>query len=642
MVKRFSKKQGSKQGVILLTVVFILAMAIIFIAACMVMTQATRNRLYWKAEQSQARLTVTSAAEAFYQALLVGDFKESALTKLAEQQATGIYITAQDSSGRYLPGMSLDSQNCTTLSLKRKDAQNSEIYAYLSTTIAGETEKVKITFKIKEKTSISGLFDNPVDFNGCPSDFNFDDFGYTNGKTVNDNFLVVRKGSNINSDDSYIWSNIVFVGGTVSDCRVKQPTNNDFIFLKDAKLGSFTTSWDLGTVYFVGTTGNNDALTSSVGLDQLNCDGVVFANRNYNCTFNNASGADKPPVYQINLSSTYGVTGTSKYSGGDFADLSGVSSKAAKYASTTFADSLATFPTTDEAFAQVKINGTSLSQTAPSTYKPLSLTGTDSFMSKYGNLSATSTKIVGDDNGDGVVENPFIKITAPGSIGNDTGSQDLGGGSKRCVFLLDGNTDYVIYLTGSGSYNFYQCMFAVVNPNPAYKQVFVLTNGADIVLGNQNGGYMGAFLSVKRDNYTDTASSYLTYLFNSANLPGEVTKATGAAGHKVSKYHDSVQKPTIYIMGAQDNQFLQHKETFIEAYLGLFNPDDSTTSGVGGYNSPMYFYGRMMFDTWSSWGDGGHFYMPYCPGIDGGGVKPDVELYEFGYTVLSVDYYFTS
>ena len=88
MVKRFNKKQGSKQGVILLTVVFILAMAVIFISACMVMTMATRNRLYWKAEQSQARLTVTSAAEAFYQALEVGDFQEGQLKKLA--RITGI------------------------------------------------------------------------------------------------------------------------------------------------------------------------------------------------------------------------------------------------------------------------------------------------------------------------------------------------------------------------------------------------------------------------------------------------------------------------------------------------------------------------------------------------------------------------
>ncbi|MBQ4190771.1 MAG: hypothetical protein II641_02925, partial [Clostridiales bacterium] len=111
MVKRFNKKQGSKQGVILLTVVFILAMAVIFISACMLMTRATRDRMYWKAEQSQARLTVTSAAEAFYQALEVGDFKESVLKELALKKASGIYMTAKDASNKYLPGMSMDPTN---------------------------------------------------------------------------------------------------------------------------------------------------------------------------------------------------------------------------------------------------------------------------------------------------------------------------------------------------------------------------------------------------------------------------------------------------------------------------------------------------------------------------------------------------
>lgn len=632
MVKRFNKKQGSKQGIILLTVVFILAMAIIFISACMLMTRATRDRMYWKAEQSQARLTVTSAAEAFYQALEVGDFKQSALETLAKGSASGIYMTATDATGKSIPGMGTTSDNCTLLSLKAKDADCSEIYAYLTTTIGKEKESVKITFKMKEQTSISGLFDNPIDFNGCPEDFNFDSFGYTNGKTVSDNFLVIRKGSNIPSSTGKIYSSVVFVGGTVSDFRINQQGDSDVIFLKDAKLGTFTTTWDLNTVYFVGTSGNDDALNGTLGIDQLGCSGVVFANRNYNYTFNNTS-ATTAPVYQINLSSTYSVTGSTKHSGGDFADLSAVSGKAAKYANKTFADPLASFPTTSEAFAKVSIGDGTLKTTAPSDYYALNLTGTGSFLTKYGNVSTATAKIVGDDDGNGVVEHPFIKISG-GSIGNDTGSEKLlGTESQRCVFLLDGNTDYVIYLTGDC--NFYQCMFAVVNPSADHRQVFVLEKDVDVVLGNQNGGYMGAFLSVQRTGFSDSAATYLAYLFDSSKLSGEITS------NNISKYHDSVQKPTIYIMGAAHNTFNFHKETFGEAYLGLFNPNDTTKSGVTQYNSPIYFYGRMMFDTWDSTSDGAHFYMPYCPGIDAGGAKPAVELYEFGYDVVSVDYYFT-
>ena len=62
-------KQSSKKGIMLLLVLLILAMAMIFISAALLLTTSTRNRLYTNTEQSQARLTVTSASEAFWQAL---------------------------------------------------------------------------------------------------------------------------------------------------------------------------------------------------------------------------------------------------------------------------------------------------------------------------------------------------------------------------------------------------------------------------------------------------------------------------------------------------------------------------------------------------------------------------------------------
>ena len=66
---RCIKKNGNKQGIILVMVLMILAMAMIFISAALLLTNSTRNRLYRNAEQSQARLTVTSAAEMIYQAI---------------------------------------------------------------------------------------------------------------------------------------------------------------------------------------------------------------------------------------------------------------------------------------------------------------------------------------------------------------------------------------------------------------------------------------------------------------------------------------------------------------------------------------------------------------------------------------------
>lgn len=55
----------NKKGVILVTVLFILALSMILISCALLLTSATRSRIYDKAEKTQARLTVTSIAETF-------------------------------------------------------------------------------------------------------------------------------------------------------------------------------------------------------------------------------------------------------------------------------------------------------------------------------------------------------------------------------------------------------------------------------------------------------------------------------------------------------------------------------------------------------------------------------------------------
>ncbi len=47
-----------------------------------------------------------------------------------------------------------------------------------------------------------------------------------------------------------------------------------------------------------------------------------------------------------------------------------------------------------------------------------------------------------------------------------------------------------------------------------------------------------------------------------------------------------------------------------------------------------------MFNDWDATSDGSHIRFPYCPGPDKGGNPNAVEPYKFGYTVLSVDYYY--
>ncbi len=102
-MRKLNKKKGSRQGAILVTVVFILAFAIIFIAAAMMLTQATRRRVYEEAESNQARLTVTSVAEAFYRSIQKCEFDDSRIINLCKGPST-IHVEAS-STAQKVPGL---------------------------------------------------------------------------------------------------------------------------------------------------------------------------------------------------------------------------------------------------------------------------------------------------------------------------------------------------------------------------------------------------------------------------------------------------------------------------------------------------------------------------------------------------------
>ncbi len=669
MVKRFNKKQGSKQGIILLTVVFILAMAIIFISACMLMTRATRDRMYWKAEQSQARLTVTSAAEAFYQALEVGDFKESDLKKLATGSASGIYMTATDATGKCLPGMGTTSDNCTMLSLKAKDAKCSEIYAYLTTTIGTEKESVKITFKMKDKATPVGLFQNPVDYNGTTGTINFDDMGKVmNGSKPKDNFLVVRKGTHTTDSSSNIYSDVIFVSGDVKDFVSK--LHGDVVFLDDAKVNATSQdmgySWSGATVYFAGTstTSFNDAFNA--GGNQIGFGGVnsiIFANRTCN-TFTKNQQVNSSKIITLKISGGTATEDTSLISSAASSELTAngktlnlltatddIKTNAEKYASEDFTKkTIGIFATTSKAFGSVKVNGEALKTSAPDDYTKMSVADVKS---KYGISLATATSAktsqgftyLGQTDKDDITSiTTNINITTGGNFGTNNESTPT-------VYFLDGTKDYIIYLSSSSAtYDFSTSYFVVVNPSPDHTQLIVLQSGVKVSISSEQGhGTKFGFLSITRGENSGTPDSYLKYL-KEGKLDAEMTASGDGSSNHFSTYYDSVQKPAFMVLGAGSNQVNMFKGSVFEGYLGLYNPDETTKSYIGIYNGPQVVYGRLLLDglipvdengTYNPGGnvDNGQIYMPYCPGPNASGDKPDVELYEFGYKVISVDYY---
>ena len=102
------KKTGRKKGgMILITVVFILVVALIFIISALMLTTATRSRVYESAFNNQARLTVTSVAEAFYQALQSQEITDSTFESLKNKT---INVTGD------MPGMQGQPDSYTTAS----------------------------------------------------------------------------------------------------------------------------------------------------------------------------------------------------------------------------------------------------------------------------------------------------------------------------------------------------------------------------------------------------------------------------------------------------------------------------------------------------------------------------------------------
>ena len=145
-LKKTHGRKGNKRGMLLVMILFIFAISLILICCALMLTTGTRGRVYRRAEDSQARLTVTAAAESFLQALYMGEIKDADLNTIADQGVTNINI-----SGGTMPGMGGATDNRTVLSVSR-DA-NSDVVLEFTTTIDQQTENVQVVLHYAPTTT---------------------------------------------------------------------------------------------------------------------------------------------------------------------------------------------------------------------------------------------------------------------------------------------------------------------------------------------------------------------------------------------------------------------------------------------------------------------------------------------------------
>ncbi len=128
--KKLKKLAADKYGVILVTVIFIVAMALVFITTALTISIATRQRVYTNAKYQQARLTVTSLAQSVWQAIYSQQISDRDLVSLAK--GTGGNGTLVSFTSNDVPGMGMGGTVAT---------------AYFYCVTPGDPSKIGIEFK---------------------------------------------------------------------------------------------------------------------------------------------------------------------------------------------------------------------------------------------------------------------------------------------------------------------------------------------------------------------------------------------------------------------------------------------------------------------------------------------------------------
>ena len=265
MIKRLTKSKKSKKGAILVIVVLILALAMIFIASAIMLTQATRRRLYSTAMQSQARLTVTAASEVFLEALNMQEITDTQLEAImGKTHGPGkqkVKMVVEN-----VPGMSTASNNCTYLDVYPDPTDSNFVYCDFTTVIGTETENVQVVLKAEESDpSFGSQFKNQVEVAGAVG---VGELRFTNGcgmwdpacltSRPTDNTVVIRGNYTGQTSSSKYLSDVVFGQGSSS---VQLGGGEMFfgrvIFLQGATMYNRSSAEVYGDVYLIGT--NNSA-----------------------------------------------------------------------------------------------------------------------------------------------------------------------------------------------------------------------------------------------------------------------------------------------------------------------------------------------------------------------------------------------
>lgn len=653
-MKNRTNKQQSKKGVILVTILFIFCIATIFITCAIMMTSTTRERLYDKAEVSQCRLTVTSAAEAFYQALINQRIPDTELESFCNS-GTPRMLTV---SGSTLPGLSTSPDNCTTYVCK-KGANANTIIVEFTTTIGTASDSVRLTLYKTPPTANQPAFTQMVETQG---NLNAAEMAIgMGGAGRSDNTVLVRGNAEIKGGESSTgaYSNYVFLneftprGGFAFQGDVVLWGTSAKLNMKDAQGGGFYAN----NVFFVNPT--NSTRTNAVileGNDPANVRNWGFINTD--ATFNSKTMSDvlnvssRLPDNILFLSATFdsGLYATS-----------GVSSMAVAHPVGIQAQDVASLSTW--------IGNHSNLTGGSSQANNLAAILQESIIDSFGEGSNTLQSGSFADRVDNYISTTLVdQIKKP--------YPDLST-AQSTIFGISGlSASSAVNLTASAIQSYISGTAASGHKLPLNNEGYVI-NGLTIKAENNNAttGYIEVDLSepgaqtqvifisgnVKLDQVrifvnTDDSNDFLkivltsgaTIWFGGDNGRGGIYSSTGReasdvnAGGGTWANTAANPKPHAYIFGMGSNTVTFFRGSMVEAYVGLYGPtgNTSTVEFADANSTNSYFLGRIMANTVKHV-QGGALNIPYCVG-------PNEDDQQNGLVVINSQYkvygfeYFTS
>ncbi|MCR5340186.1 MAG: hypothetical protein K6E60_02455 [Saccharofermentans sp.] len=644
MMRKFNKKKGSRQGAILVTVVFILAFAMIFIAAAMMLTQATRKRVYEEAESNQARLTVTSVSEAFYRAVQKCEFEDSVLINLCKSSPP-IHVetssTVDRIPGLEVSGVSNPANSYTTVKFSRKKTGSGATnpnddytyYADFSTHIDGKVENVRaeLSYVTPPGDTNTSPFNTQFDHNSVFTKNNMADVGAGKSGDPNNVFLV-RKGADTDNSSFSSVATMVYCDGNIT-FKDENFKSTDIVFLQGAKLkkgdsGKFKPGHVKNLFFFGSGTEriSDDADRGNfkdvaTGLTFYLCGRSNFGNWADGCTVININSnglkTDNTPVFSdkdeqkafANKVKTYYNYNTQYRAGGTNA-----------------------FPTTDDfltSIGNIKNNKVT-SKTAPTNPTWSGSLGdfltTKSYQKNGGSYVTPGTYVFEKDDSDHSQNHPGL------------------GEKEPYIVVLEGGKKYQFWFK-SDNYLLHNVVFIVNDPDPAYPVLFLLEDKANVAF-NDNGKVCDNGIFAVQGRKKDTAKDMGDYIKDqwNSNL-GNPQAFEKEAGGKYSKYYDGSNEPCAMVIGMGHNTFLIEQNVIIEAFIGLFNDsygsETKSTLKVRNLVNGV-LYARVMtdgFEDKDSGGDG--WYMPATPGASSlPSPNPPFKKVVTGFSLNSMKYYY--